>query len=277
MSELGSESVAQRGGAVAGRLATPDGRPLAGTLTMVDAAGGQAARAASGDDGHFLLDGLPAGGYALVVVSPGRQPRASTVTVADDRITPLGVLALSPEGGTVLPAPGTWTIDPQHSSIRVSALHLGMSRIHARLPRFAGHIEVAEPFEGSSVEVTMDPAAVDSAEPDRDAHLRSADFLDVARYPEVRYKSEGLRRIDAERFELDGVLTLKDVSAPVSLRVVYGGTGPDLAGGVRAAFSPTAEVSRDDFAISWNQSLLAGVLAVGRTLRVEIDLQAVRV
>jgi polyisoprenoid-binding protein YceI len=262
---------------VAGRLATPDGRPVAGTLTAVDVVGGQAALTSSGDDGHFLLDGLPAGGYTLVVAAPGRQPRASTVTVADDRITPLGVLELAPEGGTVLPAPGTWTIDPQHSSIRVSALHLGMSRIHARLPRFTGHIEVADPLEGSSVEVAMDPAAVDSAEPDRDAHLRSPDFLDVARYPEIRYKSEGVRRIDAERFNLDGVLTLKDVSAAVPLHVVYGGTGRDLAGGERAAFSATAEISRDDFAISWNQSVLAGVLAVGRTLRVEIDIQAFRV
>jgi polyisoprenoid-binding protein YceI len=203
------------GGAVAGRLATPDGRPVAGTLTAVDTVGGQAARTASGDDGHFLLDGLPAGGYTLVVAAAGHRPRASTVTVADDRITPLGVLELAPEGGPALPAPGTWTIDPKHSSIRVSALHLGLSRIHARLPRLAGHIEVADPFEGSSVEVTIDPAAVDSTEPDRDAHLRSADFLDVARFPEIRYKSEGLRRVDADRFTLDGVLTLKAVSAAV--------------------------------------------------------------
>jgi polyisoprenoid-binding protein YceI len=265
------------GGAVTGRLATPDGRPLVGMLTAVDPAGGQAARTASGDDGHFLLDGLTAGSYTLVVAAPGRQPRASTVTVADDRISPLGVLELAPEGGAALPAPGTWTIDPQHSSIRVSALHLGMSRIHARLPRFAGHIEVADPFEGSSVEVAIDPAAVDSAEPDRDAHLRSADFLDVARYPEIRYKSEGLRRLDPDRFTLDGLLTLKDVSARVPLHVVYGGTGPDLAGGTRAAFSASTDLSRDDFAISWNQSLLAGVLAVGRTLHVEIDIQAFRV
>ena len=88
------------GGAVAGRLATPDGRPIGGgMLTAVDGAGGQAARTASGGDGHFLLDGLPAGSYTVVVAAPGREPRASTVTVADDRITPLGVLELSPEGG----------------------------------------------------------------------------------------------------------------------------------------------------------------------------------
>ena len=76
------------GGAVAGRLATPDGRPVAGTLTAVDATGGQAARTASGDDGHFLLDGLPAGGYTLVVAAPGRQPWAGMLSWTTKRAWP---------------------------------------------------------------------------------------------------------------------------------------------------------------------------------------------
>jgi polyisoprenoid-binding protein YceI len=265
------------GGAVSGRLITPDGWPIGGgTVTAVDATGGQGARTASGDDGHFLLDGLATGAYTLVAASAGHEPVATSVTVADGGITPLGVLELARAGGTVLPAPGTWTIDPQHSSIRATALHLGMSRIHGRLRRFGGRIQVADPLEGSSVEVAMDSGSVHSDDPDRDAHLRSADFLDVARYPEIGYKSEGLRRLDAEHWILDGVLTLKDVSAPVPLHVVYGGTGPDLFGGVRAAFSASTEIARDDFAVSWNQSVLSGVLAVGRTLRIEIDIQAVR-
>jgi polyisoprenoid-binding protein YceI len=265
------------GGAVSGRLTTPDGWPIGmGAVTAVDTAGGQAARAASGDDGHFLLDGLASGSYTLVVTAAGHEPLAKAVTVADGGISPLGVLALARVGGRVLPAPGTWTIDPQHSSIQATALHLGISRIHGRLRRFVGRIEVADPLEGSSVEVTIDPSGIHTDDADRDAHLRSADFLDVERYPEIRYKSEGLRRIDSEHWVLDGVLTLKDVSAPVPLRVVYGGTGPDLFGQMRAAFSASTEISRDDFAISWNQPVLAGVLAIGRTLRIEIDIQAVR-
>jgi polyisoprenoid-binding protein YceI len=265
------------GGAVTGRLITPDGWPVAGgTVTAIDDVGGQAARTVSADDGHFLLDGVGAGAYTLVAAAAGHEPLAGAVTVADGGITKLGVLSLAREGGRVLPAPGTWVIDPQHSSIRATALHLGMSRIHGRLRRFTGQIQVADPLEGSSVEVIMDPAGVHSDDPERDAHLRSADFLDTARYPEIRYKSEGLRRLDGERWTLDGVLTLKSVSAPVPLHVVYGGTGPDLFGGVRAAFTASAEISRDDFAINWNQSVLAGVLAVGRTLRIEIDIQAVR-
>jgi polyisoprenoid-binding protein YceI len=264
-------------GAVTGRLTTPDGWPVAGgMLTAIDGTGTQRGRAAVREDGGFVLDGLAQGIYTVIVAAAGHEPLARTVTVHSGRETALGVLTLARVGGRVLPAPGTWQIDPVHSSIRATALHLGMSRIHGRLRRFSGQIQVADPLENSSVEVIIDPTGVDSDDADRDEHLRAPDFLDVARHPEIRYKSDGLRRIDAENWQVDGVLTLKGVSAAVPLAVTYRGTGPDLWGGTRAAFSATAEVSRDDFAINWNQSVLAGVLAIGRTLRIDIDIQAVR-
>jgi polyisoprenoid-binding protein YceI len=122
----------------------------------------------------------------------------------------------------------------------------------------------------------IDPSTVHTDDDTRDEHLRSADFLDAQTYPEIRYKSDGLRRVDPTHWVVDGVLTLKGVSASVPLQVEYRGTGPDLWGGVRAAFSATAEVSRDAFEMSWNQSVLAGLLAIGRTLRIDIDIEAVR-
>ena len=213
----------------------------------------------------------------MIVAAPGHEPAARSVTVGTGPATPLGVLELAREGGEVLPAPGTWAIDPVHSSIRATALHMGMSRVHGRLRRFGGQVQVADPLENSSVEVTIDPAAVETDDETRDEHLRSPDFLDVLRHPEIRYKSEGLRRIDTTHWVVDGVLTLKDRSAPVPLQVEYRGTAPDLFGGVRAAFAATAELSRDDFAMDWNQSVLAGLLTLGRTLRIDIDIQAVRV
>ena len=264
--------------AVTGQLVTPDGWPVTGgTLTAVDASGVQRGRGASGADGRFVLDGLAAGPYTVIVAAPGHVPAARSVTVGAAAATPLGVLELAREGGDVLPAPGVWVIDPAHSSIRATALHIGMSRVHGRLRRFSGQVQVADPLENSSVEVTIDPTTVDSDDDTRDEHLRSPDFLDVLRYPEIRYKSDGLRRIDAKHWVVDGVLTLKDRSAPVALQVEYRGTAPDLFGGLRVAFAATAEVSRDDFAMDWNQSVLAGLLTVGRTLRIDIDIQAVRV
>jgi polyisoprenoid-binding protein YceI len=262
---------------LAGVLTTADGWPVAGgTVTVVDGLGAQVARAVSGEDGSFTVDGPAAEPVTVIVAAAGHEPVARTVTVGAAAVTPLGVVELRREGGGVLPPTGSWVIDPSHSSIHATAINMGAARVHGRLRRFSGTVVVASPLEHSSVEVTIDAGSVDSADDARDGHLRSADFLDVLRFPEIRYKSEGLRRIDPTHWVVDGVLTLKDVSAPVPLEVTYLGTGPDAAGNTRATFTATAEVVRDRFAMSWNQSVLAGLLAVGRTLRIEIDIAAVR-
>ncbi|MFP5022837.1 YceI family protein [Pseudonocardia phyllosphaerae] len=261
--------------ALHGRLASPDGWPVpGGTVTVMDTTGQQRGRSATRADGGFSVDELAAGVHTVVAVAPGFEPSARAVPL-DGTDVDLGVLELARTGGGVLPAPGTWAIDPHHSSVQATALHLGMSRIHGRLRRFGGTVTVADPLEKSTVEVTIDPASVDSDDPDRDAHLRNADFLDVEVHPEIHYASTSLTRHDSSRWTVHGTLTLKGVSAPVDLDVVYGGSGPDPWGGTRAAFTATTEVSRDEFAISWNQSVLAGVLAIGRTLRIDIDIQAV--
>jgi len=265
-----------QGSTVTGLLTTPDGWPITGgTLTAVDVTGVQRSRVASGSDGRFVLDGLSAGPYTVIVAAPGHEPMARSVAVGGNT-TALGVLELARAGGAVLPAPGTWTIDPVHSSIQATALHLGMGRIHGRLRMFSGQVQVADPLENSSVEIVIDPVAVQTDDDMRDDHLRSPDFLDVAVYPEIRWKSEGLRKRDATHWVVDGMLTLKGVSAPVPLQVEYLGTNPDPWGGVRCAFTATADVTRDAFEMSWNQSILAGLLAIGRTLRIEIDIEAVQ-
>ncbi|GJF02209.1 YceI family protein [Pseudonocardia sp. D17] len=263
--------------AITGTLTTPDGWPVGGgMLTVVDGAGIQRGRAAAREDGGFVLDGLDLGTYTVIIAAPGHEPAARTVTVSGAAPTALGIVELPRVGGRVLPAPGTWQIDPVHSSIRATAMHLGMTNVHGRLRRFEGRIQVADPLENSSVEVVIDANGVDSDDDTRDTHLRSPDFLDVENHPEIHFKSDGLTRHDAAHWRVDGVLTLKGVSAAVPLEVTYHGSGPDLWGGTRAGFSATTEISRDDFAISWNQSVLAGVLAIGRTLRIDIDIQAFR-
>ncbi|MBN9109858.1 MAG: YceI family protein [Pseudonocardia sp.] len=263
--------------AITGTLTTPDGWPVGGgMLTVVDGTGIQRGRAAAREDGGFVLDGLDTGTYTVIIAAPGHEPAARTVTLTGAAPAALGVVELPRVGGRVLPAPGTWQIDPVHSSIRATAMHLGLTPVHGRLRRFDGRIQVADPLENSSVEVVIDSNGVDSDDDTRDTHLRSADFLDVDVHPEIHFKSDGLTRRDATHWRVDGILTLKGVSAAVPLDVTYRGSGPDLWGGIRAGFSATTEISRDDFAISWNQSVLAGVLAVGRTLRIDIDIQAFR-
>lgn len=260
-----------------GILTTTDGWPVAGgTVTAVDGSGTQAARAASDVDGRFVVDGLAPGAYTVIIGGAGHEPVARTVAVGAAPVAALGVVELARAGGDVLPAPGTWIIDPAHSSIHATAISMGAARVRGRLKSFSGAVVVASPLENSCVEVVIDASSVDTASDERDAHLRSPDFLDVLAFPEIRYKSEGLRRLTATEWVVEGVLTLKDVSAQVPLSVTYLGTGPDAVGGIRAAFTATAEVARDRFAMKWNQSVLAGLLAVGRTLKIEIDLAAVR-
>jgi hypothetical protein len=99
---------------------------------VVDAGGTQRGRVTSDDDGRFVLDGLAPGPYTLIVAAPGHEPVARTLAVGEGT-TAVGVLELARAGGAVLPAPGTWAIDPAHSSIRATALHLGLGRIHGRL------------------------------------------------------------------------------------------------------------------------------------------------
>lgn len=258
-----------------GRLSSPDGWPVAGgTVTVMDGTGVQRGRAASRADGGFSIGGLTAGPHTVVVAAPGHEPSARSVVLNGAGVD-LGRFELPRAGGVVLPAPGTWRIDSRHSSIRATALHLGMSRIHGRLRQFSGRVEVTDPFETSRVDVAIDAGSVDSDDPDRDAHLRAPDFLDVGSHPSIGYAGSGLTRHDVTHWTVHGTLSLKGVAAPVDLTVTYGGSGPDPWGGTRAAFTATTEVSRDEFAIDWNQSVLAGVLAVGRTLRIDIDVQAV--
>jgi polyisoprenoid-binding protein YceI len=121
----------------------------------------------------------------------------------------------------------------------------------------------------------MEADSVDTGNKDRDDHLRSADFLDVARFPEIEYAGTGVTPSGGERWAVDGELTLRGVTRRVRLDLSYLGSGPDPFGGTRAAFRATTELHRDDFEVSWNQAFGAGILAVGTTLQVELDIEAV--
>ncbi|HSV66610.1 MAG TPA: YceI family protein [Mycobacteriales bacterium] len=264
-------------GLVTGSVVTRDGWPVPhAVVTVVDAVGGQVGRSGVGPDGRFAVNGLTPGAYTVITAAVGHAPQARTAVVSSGRSAQLGALVLSPAGGTVLPAPGRWRIDPVHSTIGATTVHLGFSKIHGRFTEFAGTIELTDPLENSRVEVVIESRSVDTGNDMRDGHLRSPDFLDVERHPRIRYVGHELTLQAPDRGVLDGELTMKEVTRPVRLYVGYLGSGADPWGGTRAGFSATTQLDRDEFGIIWNQSLLAGVFAVGRTLRVELDVQAIR-
>jgi polyisoprenoid-binding protein YceI len=128
----------------------------------------------------------------------------------------------------------------------------------------------------SEVEVTIDAASIDSREPQRDAHLRSADFFDVEQHPAITFRSRRVEDVRGETFRLVGDLTMHGVTREVALEVTSHGRAKDPWGGERAGFSATAKVKRSDFGLTWNQLLETGGVAVGDEIKISIDAELVK-
>ncbi|MDL4777623.1 MULTISPECIES: YceI family protein [Thermomonosporaceae] len=258
-----------------GAVRTKDGWAVRHAIvTVTDLMGRQVARAQAGEDGVLTAGPLPAGTYTVIVTAMGYQPAASTLIVSSSGTADLGTLVLARAGGTELPPPGPWTIDPAHSSVAAVAQHLGLSSVRGRFAAFEGRIEIAEPVEGSRVVARIEAASIDTGNGTRDAHLRSADFLHADAHPAIDYQGLGLTALGPDHWTVHGHLTLNGITQPVDLDLTYLGTGPDPWGGVRAAFRATAELRRADFGIKFNQILEAGISAVGESLKVELEIQA---
>ncbi|WP_375424947.1 YceI family protein [uncultured Friedmanniella sp.] len=258
-----------------GRVLTPEGWPVAGaTLTVLDGEGRQRARAVAGDDGRFILEGLGAGPGTLLVAAAAHDPKALSVVVPAASSWSAGDLRLTRTGGTAVPAPGTYVLDTAHSTISARAHHLGLATVTGRFTEFVGAIAVDADVTRSSVSVDIVASSIETGNAQRDAHLRSPDFLDIERHPTLRFESDRVER-GAGGWLLPGRLTLVGTTRPVELQLSYLGSGPDPWGGSRAAFSATTELRRQDFHLNWNQAVGAGIAVFGTTLRVTIDLEAV--
>ncbi len=170
---------------------------------------------------------------------------------------------------------GTWTIDPVHSQVRFAVRHLGISKVRGGFASFAGAIEVAERPEDSTVAVSIDAASIDTKDQNRDEHLRSADFLDVDAFPTLDFRSTAVSG-SADRWEVQGDLTVHGVTRPVVLSTGFDGVGGDPWGGQRAAFSASTELDRGDFGLTWNQTLDTGGLLVGKKVTVDLEVELVR-
>ena len=183
----------------------------------------------------------------------------------------------SPGPMTTLPGyvAGIWTIDPMHSEIGFSARHLMVSKVRGKFTRFGGVIETGERPEDSRVTATIDLDSVDTGAPDRDEHLRSADFFEVATHPTMTYRSTGVRVDRDDGYALEGELTLKGVTRSVSLQLEVGGFGPDPFGGVRAGFTASGEIRRSDFGVAFNPVTEAGGVVVGDKVQLHLEIEAI--
>jgi polyisoprenoid-binding protein YceI len=178
--------------------------------------------------------------------------------------------------GREVPPSGTWKIDPSHSEIQFFVRHMMIAKVRGRFREFEGTITIGERPEDSHVEVVIEAASIDTRDRTRDEHLRSADFLDVERYPELRFHSATVAPADNDRWKVSGGLTVRDVTHQVVLDVEFCGAMVDPWDNLRAGFLAATEIDREDFDITWNQALEAGGFLVGKGVRVEIDVEAVR-
>jgi polyisoprenoid-binding protein YceI len=177
---------------------------------------------------------------------------------------------------TQMPAPGTWTLDPNHTVIGAVARHLMVTKVRGRFTSFRGAIHIGKTPEESWAELEIDAASIDTGVEQRDEHLRSPDFLDVEHHPTIAFKSTVVKQTGENTLAVRGDLTIRGVTRSVVLDVTYEGMSPDPWGGTRAGFTISGELEREDWDMTWNLALDTGGLLVSRSVQLEIEAQAVK-
>jgi polyisoprenoid-binding protein YceI len=169
----------------------------------------------------------------------------------------------------------TCQIDPVHSQTAFAVKHLMISNIKGRLNFISGTVGFDDAGMPCSCEATLDAASIDTSEPNRDASLRSAQFLDVERYPTMSYRSNTVQPLGGNRYLILGTMTLCGVSREVPFEATFEGRATDHRGTDRTGFSGTAIIDRRDFGITWNQPLEAGGVFIGETVTISLDVEVI--
>lgn len=170
-----------------------------------------------------------------------------------------------------------WEIDSSHSAIQFTVRHLVIAKVRGQFSRWTGTLTAPQnDFTRATLDVVIDATSIDTGVADRDTHLRSADFFDAERYPEITFKATGVTETAADRLRVAGALTIKGVTRDVVLDVEVLGQAKDPWGNERAAFSATTSIDRREFGLTWNQVLETGGVMVGDRIDIAIDIEAVR-
>lgn len=170
-----------------------------------------------------------------------------------------------------------WTIDPSHSEILFKAKHLVISSVSGKFNEFYGSVETeGDNFENAKTEFTAKTASIDTGTKDRDAHLRSDDFFNSEKYPDLKFKSTSITKIGDQEHKMKGDLTIRDITKPIELDVVLGGIVNDPYGNTKAGFSITGNVNRKEFGLRWNAVTEAGSVVVGDIIKLDLNVQVVK-
>jgi len=173
-------------------------------------------------------------------------------------------------------AAGTWAIDPVHSEVSFTVRHMMVSKVRGRFDKFEGTIVTAEDPLESTVTATVELDSINTGQEQRDAHIRSADFFEVEKYPTMTFTSTALKGGD-EGFTLEGDLTLKGVTKSVVFNLEVNGFGPDAYGGTRVGFSAETQIHRSDFGVNFNGPIpgVPGGVAVSENVTINLEIEGV--
>jgi polyisoprenoid-binding protein YceI len=172
---------------------------------------------------------------------------------------------------------GDYVVDVAHTRIGIRARHAMVTTVRGAFTDFAGEARLrpADP-PSSSVTMRIRTASIDTGNADRDAHLRSADFLDVETYPEMVFRSTGIEQLDDDLYSVTGDLTIKDVTQPVTVDFTMTGSALDPFGNLRVGFEGALALLRSDWGLTWNAALETGGWLVSDRIQIEFDVSAIR-
>jgi polyisoprenoid-binding protein YceI len=184
---------------------------------------------------------------------------------------------LMTEQGMVRVPAGTWNLDPAHSSAAFEVKHMMIATVRGHFREFGGRLDAAEEDPANSrVTGWAKVASIDTGNAERDAHLRSAEFFDAERYPEIRFASTRIQHVDGGDYRVSGELTIKDVTREVEMTATVEGAAEDPWGNERVGISVRGTIDRTDFGLTWQQRLQGGGLLVGERVSILVDVSAVR-
>ena len=170
-----------------------------------------------------------------------------------------------------------WNFDLSHSSVNFHVRHLMVSKVHGRFSLWGGTLVIDnDDITKSRVDVSIDATSVDTKEEKRDAHLRSADFFDVEKFPALTFKSTQVAKVGDEELAITGDLTIHGVTKSVKLAVELGGVAKDPWGGTRTGFSAKTSINRKDFGLGWNSVLETGGVLVGEKVEITLEIEAIQ-
>ena len=171
----------------------------------------------------------------------------------------------------------TWTVDPTHSEVQFKVKHLVISTVTGSFKTFNGTLETeSDDFTNAKASFSLDVDSINTNQSDRDNHLKSADFFDAEKYPKITFESTSFNQAGGDAYQLQGNLTIRDVTKPVTLNVEYGGSAADFYGNTKAGFEVTGKISRKEFGLQWNAVTEAGAVVVGDEIKLIINVQFIK-